>query len=69
MPSSDSSRDVLLDLGGEVGVAGVIEGFGKALGQADALVELPDGQQPGVAGQLARRWLDDEWGAEEVQDL
>src|SRR5262249_26475014 len=33
------------------------------------LVELADGQQPGVTGELARRRLDDERRAEEVQDL
>jgi hypothetical protein len=37
----------------EVGVAGVIEGFGKGPGEPDALVELADGEQPGVAGELA----------------
>jgi hypothetical protein len=39
------------------------------MGQADALVEVADGQQPGIAGQLARRRLDDQRRAEEVQDL
>jgi hypothetical protein len=29
---------------GEVGVAGVFEGLGKGPGQADALVELTDGE-------------------------
>jgi hypothetical protein len=33
------------------------------------LVELAGGEQPGVAGELARRRLDDERRAEEVQDL
>jgi len=45
---------------GTVGVAGVIEGFGNGTGRADALVELADGEQPGVAGELTRRRLDNE---------
>jgi hypothetical protein len=54
---------------GKVGVAGVVEGFGKGPGQPDALVKLADGEQPGVARELGLRWLDDERRAEEVQDL
>jgi hypothetical protein len=54
---------------GQVGVTGVIQGLGKGPGQADALVKLADGEQSGVAGELARRRLDDEWRAEEVEDL
>ena len=46
---------------GEVGVAGVVQGVGEGPGEPDALVELADGQQPGVTGQLTRRRLDDEW--------
>jgi hypothetical protein len=38
----------------EFGVAGVVQGRGEGPGQADALVELADGEQPGVAGELAR---------------
>jgi hypothetical protein len=53
----------------EVGVAGVVEGVGEGPGPADALVELTDGEQPGVAGELARRRLDEERRAEEVEDL
>src|SRR5262249_9594705 len=53
----------------EVGVAGVIERVGEGPGQSDALVELADGQQSGVAGELTRRGLDDERRAEEVHDL
>jgi hypothetical protein len=53
----------------EARIAGVVDGFGKSSRQPDALVELADGEQPGVAGQLAWRRLDDERGAEEVQDL
>jgi hypothetical protein len=37
---------------GEVGVAGVVQGPGDCPGQADALVELADGEQPGVTGEL-----------------
>jgi hypothetical protein len=44
----------------EVRVAGVIEGFGKGPRQADALVELADGEQPGITGELTLGWLDDE---------
>jgi HKD family nuclease/diadenosine tetraphosphate (Ap4A) HIT family hydrolase len=43
---------------GEVRVPGVVERLGKRPGEPDALVELADGQLPGVAGQLARRRLD-----------
>jgi hypothetical protein len=52
-----------------VGVLRVIEGLGTGPGQADALVELADGEQPGVTGELTLRRLDDEWCAEEIQDL
>src|SRR5262245_28894763 len=54
---------------GEVGIAGVVEGAGIGPCQPDALVELADGQQPGVAEESDRRWLNDERRAEEVQDL
>src|SRR5262249_2563861 len=54
---------------GEVGVAGVVQGVGEGAGETDTFVELADGEQPGVAGELARRRLDDERRAEEVQDL
>jgi len=54
---------------GEVGVAGVVASAGEGLGEPDALVELADGEQPGVAGELAWRWFEDERGAEEVEDL
>jgi hypothetical protein len=54
---------------GEVGVAGIVEGLSKRPGQADALVELADGQQHGVAGEPTLRRLDDERRTEEVQDL
>jgi hypothetical protein len=52
-----------------VGVAGVVAGVGEGLGEAPALVGRADGEQPGVARELARRWLDDERRAEKVQDL
>ena len=45
---------------GEVRVAGIIEGIGKGPGQADALVELADGEQPGITGELTLGWLDDQ---------
>jgi hypothetical protein len=54
---------------GEVGVPGVIEGLGKRPGQPEALVERVDGEQPGVAGELARRRLDEEGRAGEVEDF
>ncbi len=38
---------------GEARVAGVVEGLGEGPGEPDALVELPDGEQTGVAGELA----------------
>jgi hypothetical protein len=43
---------------GEISVAGVIEGLGKSPGQADARIELADGKQSGIAGELAGRRLD-----------
>jgi hypothetical protein len=53
---------------GQVGVPGIVESGGEGPGQANAVVELAEGEQPG-SGQLARRWLDDERRTEEVQDL
>ena len=38
-------------------------------GQANAMIELADGQQPGVASELARRRLDHERSADEVEDM
>jgi hypothetical protein len=54
---------------GQVRAPAVVEGAGVGLAEADALSELADGEQPGVAGELSRRRLDDERGAEEVEDL
>jgi hypothetical protein len=54
---------------GEIGVARVIQRLGEGQGEPDALVELAEGEQPGVAGELALGWLDDEWGPEEIKDL
>src|SRR5262249_43050448 len=54
---------------GEVGVAGVVEGVGEGPGEPDAFVELPEGKESGVAGELARRRLDNDRNAEEVEDL
>ena len=65
-PGPDHLRDRLLR---EVGVAGVVKGIGEGPGQADTLVALAGGQQPGVAGELARRRLDHERGADEVKDM
>jgi hypothetical protein len=53
----------------EVGVAGVVEGVGEDPGESDALVAGANGEQPGFAGELALRRLDDERRAEAVQDL
>src|SRR5262249_3368113 len=53
----------------EVGIAGVGQGVGEGPGEPDAVVELADGEQAGIAGELARRALDHEWRAEEVEDL
>jgi hypothetical protein len=53
---------------GEVGVAGVVQG-GEGPAEPEALVERADGKQPGVAGELAWRWFEDERRAEEVADL
>ena len=54
---------------GEVGVAGGVEGAGVGPCQPDALVELADGEQSGVAGELAGRGLNNERRPEEVEDL
>jgi hypothetical protein len=54
---------------GQLGVAGVVEGVGEGPGEPEALVELAEGEQPGVAGELTRQWLDDKRCAEEVEDL
>jgi hypothetical protein len=54
---------------GEAGVAGVVQGVGEGPGEPDALIEPADREQPGVAGQLARRRLDDQRRAEKVPDL
>jgi hypothetical protein len=43
----------------ECGVARVVQGFGQWPGQADALVELANREQPGIAGKLARRRICD----------
>ena len=51
---------------GAVGVAGAsIESVGEDLGEFNMPVERVDGMQSGIAGGLARRWLDYEWRAEE----
>jgi hypothetical protein len=49
---------------GEVRVAGAVQGVAEGPGEPDAVIELADRQQPGVAGELARRRLDDERRAE-----
>ena len=46
----------------EAGVARVVQGVGEGPGQADTLVERADGEQSGVAGELAWRRLDDKRG-------
>jgi hypothetical protein len=70
LPVLDAGPDHLQEaVLGEVGIAGVVEGSGECLREPDALVELADGEQSGVAGELARRRLDDERRAEEVEDL
>jgi hypothetical protein len=53
----------------EVRIAGVVEGVGEGPGEANALVELADGKQSGVAGELPRQRLDDERSAEKIEDL
>ena len=44
----------------EVGDAGVVQGSSKCLCETAALLELADREQPGVAGELARRRLTDQ---------
>ena len=50
-------------------IAGVVEGSREGPGESDLFVELTDGQQSGVAGELAWRWLKDKRRAKAVQDL
>jgi hypothetical protein len=52
----------------EAGGAGTVHGLGVGPPQPDAFVELPDGEQPGVSGQLARRRLKDRRRLEEIED-
>jgi len=47
---------------------GVVQDIREGTGEPDTVVELADGEQPGVAGELTVRRLDDERPAEEVQD-
>ena len=49
--------------------AGVVEGNRECMRKPDALVELADGKQSGIAGELAGRWLDHERRAEKIQAL
>jgi hypothetical protein len=43
---------------GQAPVAGAVQGVGERLGEPDAQAEPADGEEPGVAGGLARRRLD-----------
>jgi hypothetical protein len=61
--AADHLQEGVLD---QVGVAGVVEDVGEGPGEFDVLVELADGEQPGVAGELARRRLDDERRADKL---
>jgi len=45
------------------------KGVGKGTGEPDALVELADGQQPSVAGELAGRRLNHERHTKEIEAL
>ena len=55
-------------MGADVRVAGIIEGGRELGGQAELLVQLPDRQQPGVAGQLCLlRFNDDRLMIEEIE--
>src|SRR5262249_17766189 len=65
-PGADHLQEAVL---GQVGVAGVVWGGGVGTGEPDALVELADGEQSGVAGQLALGRLDDERRAKKIEDL
>jgi hypothetical protein len=50
----DAGSDHLLEgVLGQVGVTGVVEGVGEGPGKPEALVELVDAEQPGIAGELA----------------
>jgi len=46
-----------------LGAAGVIQRLSEGPGEPDALVELAERHQPGVAGELTWPRLDDERGA------
>jgi hypothetical protein len=43
---------------GERGIPSVVEGGGELFGEPEGLVELSDGQEPGIAGQGLGRNLD-----------
>jgi hypothetical protein len=69
LEAMDPGADHLQEAGpGEVGVAGVVGRLGEGPREPEALVELEDGEQSGVAGQLAPGRLGDEWRAEEIED-
>jgi hypothetical protein len=66
----DASADHLQQaVPGGLGVARVVESVGESPREPDALIELADGEQPGVAGELALGRPDNERRAENVQDL
>jgi hypothetical protein len=68
--ANDAGAGPLGEVGlGEAGGAGTVHGLGVGPPQPDALAEMAVGEWLAVAGQLARRWLDDGRRPECVQDL
>ena len=53
----------------EAGGAATVQGLGEGAGETDARIQLAGDEQPGVTGELARGWLDDERRDEQIQDL
>jgi hypothetical protein len=47
----------------------VVEGLSDGSGQADALIELADGEQAGIAGEVGARGLQDDGPSDEIQAL
>src|SRR5262249_13509314 len=65
-PGANHLQEGVID---QVGVAGVVQGVGEGPGKSDALVELADGEQPGITGELTGRGFDDDRRAEEIEVL
>src|SRR5205807_475885 len=61
---ADHFEEGVLD---EVGIAGVVEDVGEGLGESEALIELPEGEQAGIAGELSGGGFDEEGQVAEIE--